>query len=535
MRLTALRDGMVRGAGRSIPAPAPAQGESPPVPTGGWDAASPISNMPAENAVALVNWFPQPGWVELRKGYLNHSSIGVSTAIESLMAYQGETVASPRLFAAAGSVIYDATADPATSDVTALTSARWQHVNFATTGGHYLWICNGSDTPRFYDGTLWSTAVITGITPADAIHCCIYRNRIWGVLKDSTTAFYLPLDSVQGAATTLELGGYFSKGGYLVAAATWSSDVNYGTNEYIVFISSYGECAIFLIYDPTAAEGFAYRGTSSLGSPIGRRCFCRMGADLGVITIDGVFPLSKVVSYDRAAVSSLALTANIMAAMSQAATDWQSQFGWQLISYPRSNMAILNVPQVEGAIQDQFVMNTINGAWCKFTGQNANCWEIFQNRAYFGGNDGIVMLADAAAGDEDAVLEADMECAYNYLQARGRNKRLTSLRPLITKDTAFPVDLQIGISVDFQTNDAFDDVFSSTTADLPMWDDPATLWDEAVWPGETVSADWIAVSGIGYAFSVRMKISVPWNDTLTSPMTLKVNAFDLLYDYGAFI
>lgn len=535
MRLTALKEGRVRGAGQTIPAPAPAQGESPPVSTGGWDAFSPINNMPPENAIALVNWFPTPGWIELRKGYLRHSDTMGGDAIESLMAYQGETVASPRLFAAAGTEIFDVTGGAASSVLNTLSNARWQHVNFATSGGHFLWICNGADTPRFWNGTIWANAVITGITPANAIQCCTYRNRIWGVIKDSTKAFYLPLDSVQGAASTLELGGYFSRGGYLVACATWSSDVNYGTNEYIVFISSYGETAIFLIYDPTSPDGFAYRGTASLGSPIGRRCFCRMGADLGVITIDGVFPLSKVVSYDRAATASLALTANIMAAMSSAATDWSTQFGWQLIAYPRANMAILNVPQVEGAIQDQFVMNTINGAWCRFTGQNANCWEVFDNLAYFGGNDGIVYLADAAAGDEDATLEADMQCAYNYYAARGRNKRWTTLRPLVSKDTSFPADLQIGLSVDFETNDALDDVFTASLDDIALWDDPNTLWDEAMWPGVVTEAKWVAVSGIGYCSSIRMKISVPWNSSLTAPQTLRVNGFDILYDFGSFV
>lgn len=536
MRLTALKDGYVKGAGRNIPAPMTSQGESPPVPTGGWDAKSPISNMPPENAVALVNWFPQPGWIELRKGFLNYADTGTGEPVDSVMAYQGETVSSPRLFAASGTEIFDVTGGTSSSDLSGLTNARWQHINFATSGGHFLWMCNGADVPRFYDGANWTTATITGVTPEDIIQVCQYRNRIWGVLKDSTQAFYMPLDSVQGAATTIEMGGYFSRGGHLVACATWSSDVNYGTNEYIVFISSYGETAIFLIYDPTTVNGFSYRGTSSLGSPLGTRCFCRMGADLGVITLDGVFPLSRVVSYDRAATASLALTDNIMQAMTTAATNYGTNFGWQLIAYPRSNMAILNVPTVEGAVQDQYVMNTITGSWCKFVGQNANCWEIFDNRAYFGGNTGLVYLADEAAGDEDATLEADMQCAYNYYGQRGINKQWTTLRPLLTKDTTFPADLQIGLSIDFQTNNALDDVFaSSDLGDVAIWNDPDTKWDEAMWPGVETIQDWAAVSGIGYCSSIRMKIAVPWTADLISAKELRVNGFDILLKPGGYI
>lgn len=532
MRNTFLAEGKAQ-RGRA-PAPDTAQGASLTAPIGGWDAYSPISNMPPANAMELINWFPRPGWIELRKGFLNHSTTGTGAAVDSLMPYQGITTSLDRLFAASATNVYDVTGVSAVSGA-AITNPRFQWTNFGTSGGHFLWICNGADEPRYWDGAAWTNVVITGVTETDIIDVVPYRGRLWMVLKNSTKAAYLPLDSIQGAAVTFELGSYFTLGGSLRSIATWSTSVSGGTDEYIVFISSFGECVIFLIYDPTQVAGVNFVGTATLGSPVGQRCWCHAGADVMLITIDGVVPLSKVVNYDRAAIATFAITKNIMNVMSDSATQFGDNFGWQIISYPRGEMAIMNVPIVAGATQVQYVMNTITGAWCQFTGQNANCWAIFQNRAYFGGNDGIVRLADEAAGDENETLEADMQAAYNYYKARGMNKQWTTLRPLVTKDSTFGVTLQIGLSIDFQLNNELDDIITDGSTALAIWDDPDTLWDEALWPGEVNTANWMTVGGIGYCASIRMKVSVPWDISLVAPQLLKVTSFDVIYDRGGFI
>lgn len=537
MRFTARQKGKAIGQAMQIPAPLTSKGSSLPAAVGGWDAYSPLSNMPAQNAVELINWFPQPGWVELRRGFVNHSDTGTDDAVDSLMPYQGPLVSDAKLFAASGNQFWDVTDDTATSVQSGLTNNRWQYVNFATAGGAFLWTCNGADIPRYWNGTAWANATITGTTSTDMICPVIYRGRIWTVLNNSTTAAYLPLDSIQGAAVEFEVGSYFKLGGQLQAIATWSTDVEGGTNEFIIFISSYGEAAIFLIYDPTDSSGFSFRGVATIGSPIGRRCAEKIGSDVAIITIDGVIPLSQVLNYDRAAFQQVALTKNIRNAMTQAARDYKNNFGWQIISYPRNTMAILNVPISEGGQQQQYVMNTINGAWARFTGQNANCWAIFQDRAYFGGNDGIVRLADEAAGDEDATLSADIQGAYNYFGTRGQNKRWTTCRPLLTKDASYQINLTLGISIDFELTDTFDEIAFDIGGPPAVWNDPDTIWNDpnTLWPGLVTSGRWMAVSGIGYNAAVRMKVDIPWSESLRAPQVLQVFSFDFLYNLGDFI
>lgn len=524
MRLTA-RYSRAKGAPIGV-----ARGETIVAPIGGWDAISPLSAMPPENAIELINWFPQPGYVEVRRGYVIHCDTGTGDPVETLMSYQGPTVNSPRLFAASDGQVFDVTLNTPTQVLSGLLNNRWQHVNFSNATGNFLWMCNGADTPRYYNGTIWTTAAITGVTPADMIHAALYRNRIWTVLKNSTKAAYLPVDAVQGAAAAFDVGPQLSLGGWLQAIGTWSTDTTDGPNEYIAFVSSRGEVPIYLITDPTTPSGINYLGTARIGPPVGRRCLSKMGSDLAVICIDGVLPLSRVLSYDRAKLLEVSITKNIQPVVTDAARSRKNTFGWQLISYPRSTMVILNVPVTEGTEQEQFVQNAITGAWCRFRAQNANCWEVFEDRAYFGGNDGTVYLADEAGVDSTGFLEADMRGAFNYYDFRGRLKRWTMIRPLITTDGA--VSPAIALNVDFH-DDAPLSQSGSFFPGAGLWD--VALWDVDSWSGDrTVSSDWKTISGIGYCASIRMFVEISTGAPIDQ-VVLQVNSFDVLLEDGAYI
>jgi hypothetical protein len=122
-------------------------------PTGGWNARDSIANMPPLDAVTLNNFFPTPTDVQIRLGY-QKTSTGITGQVNSLMNWAGAST--QKLFAVAGSVLYDASASTAVSKVTSLSNDKWQHVNMATTGGnHFLVCCNGVDPAMLYDGTNW--------------------------------------------------------------------------------------------------------------------------------------------------------------------------------------------------------------------------------------------------------------------------------------------------------------------------------------------------------------------------------------------
>lgn len=515
-----------------------ASGTSVPAPIGGWDSINPIANMPPQNAFQLINWFPQPNWVELRRGHIIFCDTGTGAPVETVMGYMSQDTSDDALLAASDGEIFDVTSGTPSSVGMGYSSDRWQHTNFAGTGGSFLYMVNGEDDPQYFQSGTITIPTITptdSSDPADFINICIYRSRVWFVRKNSTIAYYLDVDSVAGDAHPFDVGNQFVNGGYLVAIGTFSTDTAGGPTEYIIFLSSQGDAAIYNIMDPTDTGGISFRGRAEISQPVGYRCLAKLGNDLSAITLDGVLPLSQVLTYDRSTLIGKSLTANIRSTVTQTVRDAKDHFGWSFTSYPRNTMLILNVPIEENGNQEQYVMNSITGAWCRFTGQYANCWDVFLDKPYFGDNDGLVHLADEAGGDENQTLTADLGAAWNYFgdQSRSQLKRWPSIRPNITIDQTFPVNPLLGVNVDFGTNATLYPITFNATTETPLWD--VALWDVAVWPGDVISFAWASCDAIGYVASVRMTVTLPWDPSLLEPKALRLNSFDWNLSPGGLI
>lgn len=506
-----------------------ARGSSLPAPVGGWDAVSPLAAMDPKNAVVLDNWFPQPGWVEPRKGDALHAGAMGGEPVETLMVYNALNESDSKMFAVSDLEIWDVTAndDATTTGEDELTNNRWQWVNFTTPGGKFLWICNGADAPRHFNGATWAQPSISGISAADIINVNVHKNRLWFVLAESTTAAYLPVNSIAGAAVKFELGNVFRKGGYLVAMGTWTRDGGSGSDDLAVFISSEGEIAVYQGTDPDSADTWQLVGVFELGAPIGRRCFTKVAGDLALINIDGVLPLSKALGSDRGAAAKVAITANINNAINAATRSYKSNFGWELTPYPTGTRALLNVPIAEGSLQHQYVMNTLTGAWCRFIGQDYNTMVVFRGALYGGGNDGVVYKSDTGASDHGTAINCTGQAAYNYFKTPGQLKNFLMLQPLLSTDSISRPAL--GVSTDFRDNAILGTPTAAEEASA-LWD--AAKYDEDAFPIETRSVtDWVSVAGEGQSGSIHFNAQT----NSSGNITMQLNGFNLLFEIGEFM
>lgn len=504
-------------------------GAKAPAPVEGWDAISPLSAMDPKRAIVLDNWFPQPGYVEVRKGYAAHASgLGTSsTPVQSLLVYNALAAVNNKIFAIAGGTIYDATAAATASatSVTGLASSRWRGINYTTSAGvEFLWICNGLDAPRHYNGTAWATPSITGVTASDIINAAVYKKYIWGVLNASMDACYLPLDSVAGAATKFPLGSVMGLGGYLVAIGTWTRDGGSGPDDYICFVSSRGQVAVYHGTNP--ASDFTLVGVYHIAPPIGYNCITKVSSDLAIITLDGVLPLSQALSQDRGADQLIAITNRINDAMNTAAQSYKDNFGWEFTIFAKAHMAILNVPIGENTSAHQYVFNTLTGSPCRFIGWDFNCFAVFNDRLYAGTNRGTVVQAWTGAIDGSIQIDAIGQCAYNYFGKPGIDKRFTAIQPLITTDQE--VTPSLGISTDFRDNASISTPSSSSTS--------SALYDSAIYDTDMyavegrTSADWTTVSGIGQTASLHFRAVT----SAAGNITIRLNGFHITYEQGEF-
>ena len=335
-------------------------------PIGGWNARDSLGAMDPLDAVTLTNFWPGTNSVILRNGYTKYAT-GITGVVQSLFAYSSGT--SNKLFAVAIDSIYDVTAGGAVgaASVTSLTNAKFQYINITTTGGSYLMCVNGADKLRTFDGTSWhidgdgAPYDITGVDTANCANITLFKNRVWLVENNSLKAWYLPINSIGGAATSLDMTSLVQLGGYIMAGMTWTLDAGYGVDDYLAFITSNGEVVVWRLTDPTTPSGISMTGLWQIGAPIGRRCWIKYGGDLLLITQDGVMPMSGSLQSSRLD-PRVSITNKIQFAVSQAVSSYGQNFGWNLLYYPKENQLYLNVPIASGQEQ-QYVMNTITKSW----------------------------------------------------------------------------------------------------------------------------------------------------------------------------
>jgi hypothetical protein len=553
---------------------------SVPAPIGGWNGRDSLANMAPMDAVQMVNWYPTPTDVTMRKGYTK-SSTGITGSVNTLMNYP--TTSAYKLFAVAGTKIWDATSSTATQVYSSLTSDKLQYVNFTNTAANYLVTCNGADPVTIYDGSNWFTVAttttaqtissitrggtgnltatlttasphglltnnrvtITGATPAEFngtyvitktgastftytmpvapsgnatvmgtyttigitgvdsstfINVNLFKNRLYFTQKNTLACWYLDVNAIGGTANPLYFGSIARNGGFLQAMGTWTIDAGQGADDYAVFVTSMGEVIVYNGTDPTSATTWALKGVWQLGQTFNRKCFFKWGGDLLLLTQDGLVPLASALQSSRLD-PRINLTDKIYYPISQAATNYFSNFGWQIQYFASENMLILSIPTNSG--MEQYVMHTITKAWARFTGIQAYCWEVSgDNTMHFGG-DGFVGNFYASASDAGTNITATVQQAYSYFDSPGQNKRFTMVRPILQSDGGLPSVL-CGLSVDFQPLDNSGAItFNPSSQAVAVWD--TAKWGANNWGGGLITTKiWQGVTGIGFAGSINL-------------------------------
>ena len=505
-----------------IPRQQAAQTVTVAAPIGGWNARDALGAMDPLDAVTLQNFWPGTNSVILRNGYTKHAT-GLPAEVQTLMAYSSGT--SNKLFAVSDGKIYDATNTGAVgaAAVSGLTNSKFQYTNITTPAASYLMAVNGADKLRTFDGSAWHTDGdgspydITNIDTATVSNITLFKNRIWLTTNNTLKVWYLPVNSIGGAAVALDMTSIFQLGGYIMAGMTWTLDAGYGVDDYLVFITSNGEALVWRLTDPTTPTGISQIGLYKIGAPIGRRCYTKFGGDLLVITQDGVVPMSGSLQSSRLD-PRVSITNKIQYAMSSAISTYGANFGWQLLYYPKENQLILNVPISEGT-QQQYVMNNITKSWCNFTGWAANCWELHIDDPYFGGNGYVAKAWNGNTDDTSNIDGFSLQSFQSYGTALQKQCKMIRYH-LQTNGTP---SIFGNVNVDYNLADESAQLNFSTSV-YGLWN--SGLWDSAIWgAGLVPSADWQGATNIGYTFAPLIK-------TATQGIQLQWVATDLVFEGG---
>lgn len=496
-----------------------------------------LASAKPQGAIVLENWTPIARGAKMRKGSRINATVGTSP-VESMMAYNSGTT--KKKFAASNGKIFNVTsvADPLVApaaDVSGLTANYWSYVNFTTSGGGYMPCVNGADSLRLYDGTSWttitavSTPVITGVTTSTLSHVWVYRNRLYFVQKNTQVGWYLPVDSIGGAAASISLYGIFQKGGYLMFGATWSLDAGDGIDDKCVFVSNLGEIVVFQGSYPGGTD-WSLVGRYDGAKPLGSRGTMSAGGDLLIAGRDGLVAVSASITKDPAALSLAAVTQTFADLWTEVAVD-RNSLPWEIVKWPDRQIAIISTP-VTSVSQDArcFIMNLQTGAPAVYTGWDTRCLVLHDDVVYFGTNSGTIMEAEIGGDDNGLPYYCNYAGSWDHCGSEGVWKEFVSARAVFRSTR--PFNPLISVSTDYAqafgtAPDAAEGVASS------LWDEG--LWDVAVWDSETstytVTMDWTSLQASGTVVSPQIQIT---SGSTLSP-DCEMVSFHLVFKEGAFL
>lgn len=389
-----------------------------------------------------------------------------------------------------------------TTPVTALESGETYFVTFTVTGrtaGSVLIDIGGTNgTSRSADGTFTQTItagagatvqleadssfdgtiddVYVARTSEDFITCHSHQGRMYYIEKDSQAFHYADAGAYAGYTNRFDLSTEAGTGSPLLFMASWSRDSGAGMDDFAAFVFANGSVVVYQGDDPSSSNSWAKVGLYKTGAPLGRRAAIQVGGDVVISTTDGDIPLSAIIREGQYTEQS-AFSYKIDTAAKESAQIWKDNFGWSMCHFQGAGWLVKNVP-ISPTESIQHVRSTSTGAWCKFTGWNANQFAVFGGNLYFGAKDGAVYKVSGRSDDGDFI---DFTCipAYNALGDPHRKKQITLVQ--LYANYGFPKYIDYRVWGDFDPSD-LPDILDPPESTVSEWD--VGEWDVAEWASE---------------------------------------------------
>jgi hypothetical protein len=453
-----------------------------PAPVGGWNASAAITSMPITDAIRLENWFPGPTSIEIRPGHVTHMTQLVGTV--KTLAVHHELDGGSSMWAFTDSGVFEATFGGQSGGLIlwARTNGKHQWDQFGDGTNNWLIAVNGVDKPWYFNGTSVvlvdgvTTPAITGLTTTTIVSVAVFKKQLFFIQNDTMGFAFLPKGAAGGAVSLFDLSSVASDGGYLMAICSWSRDAGDGPDDFWVGITSEGEAIVYQGTDPASSTTWALVGVYKIGKPLGRRCVLKkFGADPIVLTQDGAFPMSAVLQSGEAR-HQYALSFKIQNAFSEAALAAQATFGWKVLSYPEQKALIVNVPIREDGPHEQYVMNTITKAWCKFTGWHAEDFAVLDGTLYFSKGNRIYRAWYGTDDDGSDITSTAIQAYSDF--GSGTIKDPVLFKPIL--ETNRELQYSTGVDTDFSTS-GFTEATDVVETDDGIWNE--TDWNDSNWAG----------------------------------------------------
>lgn len=510
---------------RRPPTPASAQTYTIPAPIGGLNTVSSGLEVPPSDCVLSYNLIASESGLRTRLGYQEWctglSGAGGGDEVRTVMAFDGASNASGRLFAATESGIWDCSAS---------TDAPVQVMEFATksgragygvstvvvtAAGHFLLYADEANGLHVYTpvGADW-TAVsegagateIAGVDPRRIAFVTTFKGRVWFVERDTASAWYLPVGQIYGTAVEFPLGAMFRQGGTLVGLWNWTYDGGSGLDDSLVAVSTGGDVLVYQGTDPSSSSTFGLRGVWQIGStPGGRRIGSTYGGELLLLSRQGLAPLSRLVVGSPGSLEYA--TAKVANLLNRIMSTRANEITWAVVQSPEDNALMVVLPRGPDDVDLQLVQAQASRGWFPYRGVPIHSAAVWEGQLWIGTPDGRVCAhsdyVDNVSLDksEYTPVEWSLITAPSTL-GTPRQKRVGLIRPLIIAESG-------GRSFEARARYRYNltelgsvDVVVEGGED--SWD--TAVWDEQLWGGDSLPTQ--ALRGGGGGVGVEVAIAI---------------------------
>ena len=489
-------------------------------PIGGWNARDALDEMPDGDAVSLVNWFPRQSDCVTRPGFAVQCDTGeIGKTIKTIVQY-GFGAISKMLACVNGKIFDVSTATPASLAVGLLSDDYVSDVL-----GGKMFLCNGLDTVKVYDGATIANSTFTGVTLANLNFVEVYKSRVFFIEKNTQKMWYGGIGSVTGALTSFDFSTVGSFGGNLKLLARLKGDGGDGGNDDIFLaIFEHGDVVAYTGSNPGDLNFWALLGQYKIGRPLSRFGIHTGDDDVYVITSRGYEKLTEIIKYGSSAPERLVMSSKIQKAVQEDINFLGATDDWKTMLFPGGQMFIVTVPRISSG-RNYHVRNINTKAWCQFKDFYAFSWSMFGLKAYFGSNDGKVYeFSSSYTNDAGAAIVADGQLAWSYLGFPGYQKIVDLVKVVLKGSTRPPTMISLAADYGSLPITAYETGAAGT---FYYWD--TAVWDQSYWFGtDNAYQQWFNRNAVGDVIGIRVRIT-------SSTTDVRWNSFTVLFTLGGLL
>jgi hypothetical protein len=481
------------------------------------------------------NWIPTMRGVKLRGGCVRHCDLhaldGVVPPVPSpsrqpvVSMFEYEYGTTQRMFAAQQTKLFDVTNPTPVLVKSGLTDGNWSTAQMSNLSGNYLIAVNDAGTaPLRFDGTTWLT-LDAGAPGADQIkkpdgsgpmtgltHVWKYLSRLFFIEGNTMNMYYLDIDSIAGTLKRFPMSGAATRGGSLLFGANWSVDAGDGLDNKCVFVTNLGEVLLFSGTNPSDINAWRQEGRYSVSAPMGKNAHTLIGGDLMILTVDGIVPLSQVLTKSAGQLE-LAMVTRAIKPMWRDEVTAKRALPWTIRKWDEYGVFVVSWPG--GAPGNRYcaVANNATGAWARAVGWDALCFGRRGADLYFGNQDGIVMLANRTGKDDGTAYVATYVGGWETFGPPANEFVWHQARVVFSTGQLFePFEPQITATVDYMVVIPPPPPPGADPGVLEVWDQGR--WDVAHWDQPGVvrapirNSLWQSIGMTGFAQAPIMQVTI---------------------------